>query len=84
MVISEGVLGYLGVKKYIHQLFDTPPFKCVGLPWPGGPAGWSIIPTCQGCGFHPRSGLMERQPLNAEISRTTSQYFSLSQINKEV
>ena len=26
------------------------------VPWPDGPAGWSVIPTPKGCRFNPRSG----------------------------
>ena len=77
MVILEGDLGYLGVKKYIHQYSDTPPFKSVGLPWPGSSTGWSVILMRQGCVFHPWSGHMQ-ESTNECINKWNSRSMSLS------
>lgn len=53
-----------------------PQKRCAHLPspWPGGAAGWSVVPSQvpKGAGSIPGQGAFERQPINVYLSVSLS------------
>lgn len=52
----------------IHVVFGLI-IKNKPVPWPGGSAGWSVVPYTKGCRFNPQWGRVQGQLVNVSPSR---------------
>lgn len=90
---------YMGGKCELPTLLETTVLvhgleNLVKLPWPGGAAGWSLLPTPKGGGFHsgqgtqlgcgldPQSRGVRRQLINVSLSPPLSLLSLLSFLSK--